>query len=490
MNSNLNSVYPLSYSTFLNDIQRFKKSGGPNSDSFNFFDSPSHKYYKIFFYFGTKSENFTSNMSDIIEYSGLLAPTWIYESKHFKELSSLGYYRDKYFVDEPIPSSESWNIDTSYTDFTDFEYFRDLASFYGLNVSKITGYQENYSGNLDIKTAGKLHFKLTFENGMLTSDSFLDDSDKELNSVYYYLKTYVQKREKEIKKYNEYLKKINDYNNTAAKFNANKYYLFNTAWSYLKLQGFDDKAFQLQRFIELLSNISIESPWYFSGVTGISEALNRKCASADGAKMDLGMRSKITITCLPDAFDNRIGTLLDLYRSVVFDWNNKREIIPANLRKFDMAIYVFEAPDQRWHKEERNDLTKIADKWTEAYNDSIGNTLKSIFPNAINDNEQSNYNKDCATLIAESEDSNFLASHKLIEFHDCEINYNSSTSAWAALDNKTGFTPQYNIEISFADCYEISYNDLLQEYNGDTMYFLSDIPGLYEKQRELLNKPL
>ena len=530
MNSNLNSVYPLSYSTFLNDIQRFKKSGGPNSDSFNFFDSPSHKYYKIFFYFGTKSENTVLKTSS--EYSGLLAPTWIYGGKHFEELSNLGYYTDKYFVNEPFPASEPWNtdmyetrIDTIANDLnkfeeqmdlhgmsiSDYEYYKLALSANGHDISNLTG-SSDYTGNI-IHTSGEtVSIRVKFENGMLKNAEFLNNNREEIRPIYESLRTHSLERieatktrddmyksllkatsdkENYLKRYNKYVNDFKSNYEISSYFEANQYYLFNTAWAYLILQGYHNKARQLRQFIELLSNISIESPWYFSAISGISDALNRKCTSADGAKMDLGMRSKITIKCLPDAFDNRIGTLLDLYRSVVFDWNNKREIIPANLRKFDMAIYVFEAPDQRWHKEEREDLTKIADKWTEAYNDSIGNTLKSIFPNAINNNEQSNYNKGSASLIGIDEDGNFnfLASHKLIEFHDCEINYNTGTSAWAALDNKLGFTPEYNIEISFGDCYEISYNDLFQQYYGDSLIITDESnTKFYNDQRELLNK--
>jgi hypothetical protein len=233
-------------------------------------------------------------------------------------------------------------------------------------------------------------------------------------------------------------------------------YVFNTAYNYLKLNGKILLAPKLRSFIELLSNISIESPWYFTNVSGISNALTKKYL--DNRKPEFSERKHLTITCLPDAFDNRIGTLLDLYRSVSFDWINKQELIPANLRKFDMAIYIFEAPDQTWHKEDIKDIKKLGEQWINAFDSSIASALRL------------NQLKDDATKQHASFDllsEGFHPSFKLIEFHDCEFNYNNSATAWSKMDNQLGTAPIYTIDISYGDCYEISYNDLMHTVIGD-----------------------
>ena len=289
----------LSYDNILNDIKRFKSSGSRFGDDFNLTDTPTQKYFKILFYFGSAPEFPDDNINPTNEDSnlpkkmgsGLLDPTW------------------EYIIDS----------------------------------------------------------------------------------------------------------------------NASNFYNYNSAWSFLKLNDELERAEKLQHFITLLSDISSFSPWYFTSVSGVQEALERKFT--EEGKLDMTERKKLTITCLPDAFDNRIGTLLDLYRDVTWSWVHKKEIIPTNLRKFDMAIYIFETPEKNWH-----------------------------LPGDVIDGKET---------------SKFNVGYKMIEFHDCEFNYNSVKTGWNELNNQTGFTPTYQIEILYNDCYEVSYNDIMMRTIGDVI--LSDL---------------
>jgi hypothetical protein len=213
------------------------------------------------------------------------------------------------------------------------------------------------------------------------------------------------------------------------------YYMSNSAWAYLKMNAEDERADQLKQFVTLLSNINIESPWYFTSISGLADALDRKVAT-DG-KLEIGERKKLTLTCLPDAFDNRITTLLELYRSINWSWSLKKEIIPANLRKFDMAIYIFESPSQIYHQQDKN----------------ISGYDKS--------DKYSGY------PVIDGTSEGFKPSYKMLEFHNCEIDYNSIKSGWNEISNQTGFNPTYTIEISYDDCYEISYSDQVMKTIGD-----------------------
>ena len=208
-------------------------------------------------------------------------------------------------------------------------------------------------------------------------------------------------------------------------FNKNNskkdYYNYNSAWAYLKMNNEEERAEKIEHFVTLLSDISSNSPWYFYSIGGVQEALERK-VTEDG-KLEMSEPKKLTITCLPDAFDNRIGTLLELYRDVTWSWTHKKEVIPANLRKFDMAVYIFESMTNNMHKD---------------------------------------------TDVLASENG-YNVSYKMIEFHDCEFNYNSVKSGWSELNNETGFSPKYTIDISYNDCYEISYNDIMMRKIGDVI---------------------
>ena len=206
------------------------------------------------------------------------------------------------------------------------------------------------------------------------------------------------------------------------------YYMYNSAWAYLMQNGEHERAEKLEQFITLLSDINSESPWYFSEVSGVDEALNRALVTSNEFKLDES-RKKISIKCLPDAVDQRIGTLLSLYRDVTWSWIMKREVIPANLRKFDMAIYIWESP------------------------------MYSLTTDA-------KLNEDS---------SEFSSSYRMIEFHNCEIDYNSIKSGLGTLTNKEGTQHEYTIDIMFDDCYERNYNAFMMRTIGDMIMYDSGV---------------
>lgn len=323
------SYAPLSYGTFLNDMYRFRKAGGLSSDDFNIFDTPSIKYFKIFFYFLNGSSDTT--VYNLPGSTGLLAPTW-----------------------------------------------------------------------------------------QLREGMWLDDD----------------------------------------------YWNYTSAWSYLMMNDDKERAELLQNFVYLLSNISTYSPWYFSSVEGLGEALNRSSILSGKEFKIPEDRKKITIKCLPDAYDNRIGTLLDLYRTIAFSWQQKKEILPANLRKFDMGIYIFESPIKNLHGN---------------VNTSNDNVIRSIFGETEFPDENSDpdkkYDSNYAT-IGNLSPSKYLTSYKYIEFHNCEIDQDSGNSAFSTISNVEGITPEYSIDIYFDDCYEYSYNEFLMRQLGDVIAIDSSLYGL------------
>ena len=198
----------------------------------------------------------------------------------------------------------------------------------------------------------------------------------------------------------------------------------NTAYNYLLLNDEIERAEYLKRFLILLSDISADSPWYFQEIGGLDAALERKVFSEGELKIEDKPR-QITIKCLNDSYDNRIGTLLDLYRAACFSYQNKKEIVPANLRKFNMGILVFNAPIR-------------------------GKGGKSGDPNNM-------------ILIPDSKTTFYIPSCKLIELRNCEFDYNSAKSAFGTLNTtQDAFEPQYTITINFDDCYESRYNEIAQ----------------------------
>lgn len=287
----------ISYEKILQERNNFRKAGTKSGSEFNFFDTPGHKYFRIFFYFNNGDSNGDQNINAS---NGLLSPTWIIDG--------------------------------------------------------------------------------------------VDDKS---------------------------------------------YYMYNSAWSYLKMNDEDDRADLLKDFVNLLSNINSESPWYFSEITGLDAAMDRKSINTENFTIEPN-RQKLVIKCLPDAVDDRIGTLLDLYRSIVWDWTTKREVVPSNLRKFDMGIFIFETPYAPFHRLKKPGLSLGLESSDEYEYASIG-----------------------------EKSSDYITSYKYLELHNCEIDYNSSKNLYANLNNKDGISVEHNIEIFFDDCYEFRYNEFMMKEIND-----------------------
>lgn len=269
-----------------------------------------------------------------------------------------------------------------------------------------------------------------------------------------------------------------------------------TAFNYFILNGDVQRAANTKKFVELLSSISANSPWYFQNIKGLDTAIERQVANGDF--MFKEERDKITIECLDDSYDQRIGTLLDLYRSIVWSWETKRVMLPSNLRKFDMTIIAFQMPIEGMHIARRKQFTSsnmlLPSQVTGRYPMSdvaargskrtkTGLETLAVTPAGL-------------TVIYDGNPGNQapVASYKAWEFHGCEIDYNSSKSGWSDLSNAEGTVPKFNIDIFFDDMFEIRFNEFLMQHvtdlNGDTAPMIinaeSDVnQSFYEKEQQL-----
>lgn len=93
----------------------------------------------------------------------------------------------------------------------------------------------------------------------------------------------------------------------------------------------------LKYFVNCLNNISVNAPWFFQSVSGLDkvgiENMNEPWKN-----------NSIEIKCLEESIDMRLTKLMDYYKFAAFDYINYKEIIPENLRKFDMSIVLFGLP--------------------------------------------------------------------------------------------------------------------------------------------------
>ena len=119
----------------------------------------------------------------------------------------------------------------------------------------------------------------------------------------------------------------------------------NTAHRYLSTRSIGDsfkscnlgqRKLMLERFVKKLASISVETPWLFDKVIGLDKV---------GVTIaDYTSDKQIEISCLEDTIDMKLTTLFHLYQYVCYDEIMGKEIVPENLRKFNMSIMVYHIP--------------------------------------------------------------------------------------------------------------------------------------------------
>ena len=104
----------------------------------------------------------------------------------------------------------------------------------------------------------------------------------------------------------------------------------------------------LVKFTNMLSHISCKEPWYIKSIKGLGQV--------DSIKLeDMAKEKVIEIGMGMEAIDMRLTTMFDLYRFACYDMANCREIIPDNLRKFEMQVVVFNVPLKNFHQALKTD---------------------------------------------------------------------------------------------------------------------------------------
>lgn len=115
--------------------------------------------------------------------------------------------------------------------------------------------------------------------------------------------------------------------------------LSGAAEDYLRnVVGDADRADTLVRFVKLLQKINVELPWFWQSVSGLE--VTRQYGKMEepwwGAE-----KPKLEIECLEN-IELTSFALIDLYKKAAYDFNRWVEIIPKNLRHFELTVFVTE----------------------------------------------------------------------------------------------------------------------------------------------------
>lgn len=98
-----------------------------------------------------------------------------------------------------------------------------------------------------------------------------------------------------------------------------------------------EKLEALQNFKKALKTINNEMPWYWQSVAGLE-----KIQQWDPTKPYIGGSDAVLTISTLESINLPIAGLMHLYRKATFDERKWTWVLPANLRKFRMYVYVTE----------------------------------------------------------------------------------------------------------------------------------------------------
>jgi len=228
-------------------------------------------------------------------------------------------------------------------------------------------------------------------------------------------------------------------------------YLFSISDKYI-IENIPARIASLYKFSTTLRAIQTETPWVFKGINGLDTVNSTNFE-------ELGKPREIEILFNNETADMRIGTLIDLYKHVCYDAMNQKQILPANLRKFDMYIMTYEVP---------------------LYNyDSELGCMGAGFAGFINGAKV----ESATTYPTQAGNFTNMMSFKLYSFKNCEIKC-EGIGAYTPnqMSNETAQVMGNNtLKIAYDKVYESRMNEWGQ-------FFLSDIGGyLYDEATGINN---
>ena len=219
----------------------------------------------------------------------------------------------------------------------------------------------------------------------------------------------------------------------------------------------------LKQFKTLLDQINKQSPWFFQSIEGLDQLAKVEKKGYDGSDSTGFNPSRtagraIDINCL-ESINLRVSTLADLYRQATFDFDYMREVVPRNLLKFKMFIFVSEI--RSFQKTNRltgistaiKTLDGASNLLTNGMNPgnsigSNGNNVGGLNLNAsgsssstdsvVNGILNSTGLGDFAGGIVNQSDQSGVTPILVYECSQCEFDFDSTTPIKASLENGSG----------------------------------------------------
>lgn len=251
-------------------------------------------------------------------------------------------------------------------------------------------------------------------------------------------------------------KELTQATNSAAK------YLYSNIDNHKNIKA-KDRITALYKFASILSYINDQAPWYFKEVKNLNDAVSPVVDNFSQERF-------IEIGVTQDAIDMRLSTLMSLYNYACFDNFYNKEIIPKNLRKFNMSIVVFQTPLRYLH------TSFTSNKKIEFMGIDVGavvDEVSGLFGKKKSRKPASNY-KSMNMNNGLSNNFGDLMSMKIYTFLGCEFDLKSfSDIIPGQVSNENPFQlGNSSIKISYTKCVEHTMNEFYgMMFGSDGFYF-------------------
>ena len=185
---------------------------------------------------------------------------------------------------------------------------------------------------------------------------------------------------------------------------------------------------------------------------------------------EFSKENSIELNVSPDAIDMRLSTLMSLYNYACFDSLTDREIIPSNLRKFNMSIILFQTPLRYLHT---SYTTNEKQEFMGIDVTGLKNEISGLLGNKKRQSSKVNY-KSMSTVHGDTNNFADTMSMKIYTFHGCEFDKESFASIIPGqVSNETPFQlGNSSIKITYTSVTEHTMNEFYgMMWGADGFYF-------------------
>lgn len=223
----------------------------------------------------------------------------------------------------------------------------------------------------------------------------------------------------------------------------------NCALAYLKRIGDIKRYEELKKFIVLLRSIQESAFHCFENCSGLKDAWSRQMK--DVVVKDKALEFKLT-----ESVDWRFTTLWSLLRHVLFDYERMVNVLPVNLRTFNMTVYVTELRvfAESFDSEKPYNYFDANKKLFGISAASFGKNTGDVYNDLTTENADKVDNRQPIATQTNNKIDLKQGAYAMFGFSNCEFDMSSINSEFFGDINKTSDPSMVssNVKVKWSNC--------------------------------------